>query len=165
MRDCSNSGLSLAAEDLVEGPSGAWGVAREGDHVDIAAGSPYFHTKSGERKATGSYFTKPFAVEHLLHGSLDPALDAHLAKVALLVGKGDQVAAARLFFDFRVADLAMGSGHFLVAAISHIEAKFGAFLEKQSIPGVERELLSFAMRQSPHFLVSGSRLRSIGRHC
>lgn len=135
------SGLSLAAEDLALDASGAWRPARADERVIAAAGAPYFHTKSGDRKATGSYFTKPFAVEHLLTRALDPALDAHLENVAVLVGRGDQVAAARLFFDFRVADLAMGSGHFLVGAIGHIEAKFGAFLERNPIPGVERELL------------------------
>ena len=134
------SGLSLAADDLTD-EGGTWRPARAGERIDAASGAPYFHTKSGDRKATGSYFTKPFAVEHLLDRALDPAVDAHLEKVAALVGRGDQVGAARLFFDFRVVDLAMGSGHFLVAAIGHIEAKYGAFLERQSIPGVERELL------------------------
>lgn len=135
------SGLSLAPEDLTVDASGAWRPARDGDRVDAARGTPYFHTKSGDRKATGSYFTPAFVVEHLLERALDPALDVHLERVAALVAKGDQVGAARLFFDFRVADLAMGSGHFLVAAIGHIEAKFGSFLESQPIPGVERELL------------------------
>ena len=135
------SGLSLATEDLVVDASGAWRPARAGERINAATGAPYFHTKSGDRKATGSYFTKPFAVEHLLDRALDPALDTHLEKVAALVGRGDQVGASRLFFDFRVADLAMGSGHFLVSAIGHIEAKFGAFLERNAIPGVERELI------------------------
>jgi hypothetical protein len=135
------SGLSLASENLTVDASGAWRPSKPGERVDAAAGAPYFHTKSGDRKATGSYFTKPFAVEHLLQRALDPALDTHLEKVAAIVGKGDQVGAARLFFDFRVADLAMGSGHFLVAAIGHIEAKYGAFLERNPIPGVEREML------------------------
>ena len=135
------SGLSLATEDLTIDSSGFWRPAKVGERVDAAVGAPYFHTKSGDRKATGSYFTKPFAVEHLLARALDPAVDTQLDKVAALLGKGDQVGAARLFFDFRVADLAMGSGHFLVAAIGHIEAKYGAFLERNPIPGVERELL------------------------
>jgi hypothetical protein len=142
------SGLSLAPDDLTVDASGSWRPAGIGERVDAAAGAPYFHTKSGDRKATGSYFTKPFAVEHLLERALDPALEAHLEKVAVLVGKGDQVGAARLFFDFRVGDLAMGSGHFLVAAIGHIEAKYGAFLERNPIPGVERELLE--LRDAAH---------------
>lgn len=135
------SGLSLAPDDLTVDEADSWRPAKAGERVEVAKGSPYFHSKSGDRKATGSYFTRPFAVEHLLKGALDPALDAHLDNVAALVGKGDQVGAARLLFDFRVADLAMGSGHFLVAAIAHIEAKYGAFLERNPIPGVERELL------------------------
>lgn len=135
------AGLSLASENLTVDSAGAWRPAGPGDAVDAAVGAPYFHTKSGDRKASGSYFTRPFAVEHLLRRSLDPALDVHLEKVGELHRRGDQVGAARLFFDFRVADLAMGSGHFLVAAIGHIEAKFGAFLENNPIPGVERELL------------------------
>ena len=138
------SGISLAPLDLTVDTTEAWRPAKPGEPVRVRKGDPYFHSKSGDRKATGSYFTRPFAVEHLLARALDPALDAHLDAVAALVGKGDQVGAARRFFDFRVADLAMGSGHFLVAAIGHIEAKFGAFLERTPVPGVERELLDLA---------------------
>jgi hypothetical protein len=138
------SGLSVADENLTEDANGAWRPTKPGEAVDVVAGDPYFHTKSGERKATGSYFTKPFVVEHLLSGALDPAIDEHLEKIRVLLDRGDQSEAAERFFDLRVADLAMGSGHFLVAAIGHIEAKFGAFLETQSVPGVERELITLA---------------------
>ena len=44
----------------------------------------------------------------------------HLARVADLANKGDQVGAARLFFYFRVADLAMGSGHFIIRACQYL---------------------------------------------
>ena len=67
-------------------------------------------------------------VEHLLERSLDPALDAHLKVVAELLAKGDEASATDKFFDFRVADLAMGSGHFLTAAIDHVEKKMAIFL-------------------------------------
>jgi hypothetical protein len=43
-------------------------------------------------------------------------------------------------FDFLVADLAMGSRHFLVAAIDRIEAQFSAFLVTHAIPTVTEEL-------------------------
>ncbi len=135
------AGLSVADVDLAVDATGSWRPAKEGEAVLTRAGQAYFHTQSGSRKATGSYFTKPFAVEHLLDRALDPTLDEHLARVGALLDAGDQAGAAHQFFDFRVADLAMGSGHFLVAAIGHIEAKFGAFLETHPIPGVERELL------------------------
>jgi hypothetical protein len=136
------AGLSIAEDNLADDGKGGWKIAQTSDEILVQKAHPYFHTKSGERKATGSYFTPTFVVEHLLERSLAPALDEHLARVTeLLTKQNDQVGAARAFFDFRVADLAMGSGHFLVAAISHIEQKFGSFLEQHPIPGVERELI------------------------
>ncbi len=135
------AGLSIADVDLAYVDGEGWRPAAPKAVVDIVQGHAYFHTKSGDRKATGSFFTPAFAVEHLLERSLNPALESHLDRVKSCVDSGDQVGAARAFFDFRVADLAMGSGHFLVAAISHIEQKFGSFLERHPIPGVEKELL------------------------
>ena len=44
------------------------------------------------------------------------------------------------FFDFRVADIAMGSGHFLVAAIDRIERRFTTFLADHPVPAVRDEL-------------------------
>jgi len=105
-----------------------------------SAGTVYFHNTSGQRKGTGSYFTPSFAVQHLLERALDPALAEHLDRVKGLLDKDDQVGAADLFFDFRVADLAMGSGHFLTAAIDHIEQGMGTFLVDNPIPGVANEL-------------------------
>lgn len=135
------AGLSIADVDLAYIEGEGWRPATSKADLEVKKGHSYFHTKSGDRKATGSFFTPAFAVEHLLERSLNPALDGHLIRVGALVEAGDQVGAARAFFDFRVADLAMGSGHFLVAAISHIEQKFGSFLERHPIPGVEKELL------------------------
>lgn len=134
------SGLSIADRDLVEAPSGEWIDASSADVATVRSGEPYFHTRAGTRRATGSYFTRPFVVEHLLDRALDPSLDGHLSRVAALLADGDEAEAAQLLFDFRVADLSMGSGHFLVAAVGHIESKFGAFLESNPLPGVEREL-------------------------
>jgi len=44
------------------------------------------------------------------------------------------------FFDFRVADIAMGSGLFLVAAIDHIEKAFSGCLARRKLPVVIAEL-------------------------
>jgi hypothetical protein len=136
------SSLGLAEVDLTLDEKGTWLPAKKKDEVWAYAGQVYFHNTSGQRKGTGSYFTPSFVVEHLLERSLDPALDAHLEKVAVLLAKGDQAGAGELFFDFRVADLAMGSGHFLTAAIDHIEQRMAAFLADDShvIPGVTAEL-------------------------
>lgn len=138
------SSLSLAEEDLTVDRSGAWVPAKDGDEVYAPSGSVYFHTASGERKATGSYFTPKVVVDHLIERSIVPALTAHLEKIAEHLNKGDASAAAREFFDFRVADLAMGSGHFLVAAVDKIEALMRTFLTEHSVPGVTEELLRLA---------------------
>lgn len=137
------SSLGLAEIDLTLDASEAWVPAGKDDVVVAPAGAVYFHNTSGQRKATGSFYTPTFVVEHLLERSLDPAIDDHLGRVAELLKNGDQATAAEIFFDFRVADLAMGSGHFLTAAIDHIEAKMASFLEEDghSIPGVTRELM------------------------
>ncbi|MCJ0894761.1 MULTISPECIES: Eco57I restriction-modification methylase domain-containing protein [unclassified Rhodococcus (in: high G+C Gram-positive bacteria)] len=135
------SSLSVAPHDLTVDPkTGAYLPAKSSDMVEIPSGQVYFHNASGSRKASGSYFTKAFAVEHLLDASLEPALTAHLEAIALLLEQGDGARAADKFFDFRVADLAMGSGHFLVAAIDRIENRFATFLANHPIPEVTEEL-------------------------
>ncbi len=52
----------------------------------------------------------------------------------------DEADAADAFFDFRVADIAMGSGHFLIAAIDRIEKRMADALAARNLPGVRREL-------------------------
>ncbi|WP_273652904.1 Eco57I restriction-modification methylase domain-containing protein [Cellulomonas fimi] len=138
------SSLSRADQDLTEDAKGAWVPAQDGDRVLVGAGGVYFHSASGERKATGSYFTPKVVVDHLVERSIVPALTKHLDRIAAHLSAGDAAAAARDFFDFRVADLAMGSGHFLVAAIDKIEALMRTFLTQHSVPGVTEELRRLA---------------------
>jgi len=135
------SSLSLAPSDLTVDPkSQAYLPAGPADEVIAPAGSIYFHNASGARKETGSYFTKQFAVEHLLETALDPTLDEHLDRIRELLDANDEAGAAACFFDFRVADIAMGSGHFLVAAIDHIGVRMNALLIERPIPAVVAEL-------------------------
>ena len=110
--------------------------AQEGETPDVLADEVYLHNRSGARKSSGSYYTKPFAVEHLLNGALEPALDDHFARLNSM----DDTDAAEEFFDFRVADIAMGSGHFLIGAIDRIEKRMADFLADRNLPGVRREL-------------------------
>ena len=134
------SRLSVAESDLTIDSSGSYVPATSGSQVVVQAGDVYFHNRSGSRKTSGSYFTKPFAVEHLLDGALEQALLNHLSRLTALVSAGDDAAAAEAFFDFRCADLAMGSGHFLVAAVDRIEARLSGFLALNPIPRVLAEL-------------------------
>lgn len=138
------SSLSVAEEDLTVDQKGAWVPAKDCDEVRARAGSVYFHSASGERKATGSYFTPKVVVDHLIERSIVPALNVHLEKIAGYLRDGDAALAAREFFDFRVADIAMGSGHFLVAAVDKIESLMRTFLTEHSVPGVTDELLRLA---------------------
>jgi hypothetical protein len=133
------SELSVAQQDLTETKKGLV-PASGGAEIAVAEGEVYFHNRSGARKSTGSYFTKPFAVEHLLRHALAPAIDDHLERVGALVEAGDEAGAATALFDFRIADIAMGSGHFLVAAVDHLEARFSRFLTEHPISPVGREL-------------------------
>jgi hypothetical protein len=134
------SSLSIAQGELATDRAGTYLPAKAGDEVKVLAGEVYLHNQSGARKASGSYFTKEFAVEHLLDHALEPALDDHIARLTSLVESGDDTAAADAFFDFRVADIAMGSGHFLINAVDHIEARLTSFLTEHPLPAVNGEL-------------------------
>ena len=130
------SELSLAQTDLGLGKEGLYVPETRENRIVVRQGEIYLHNASGKRKATGSYYTKSFAVEHLLDHALEPALKDHLERLTAL---GDS-ATSDDFFDFRVADIAMGSGHFLVAAIDRIEKRFSTYLAGNPIPDVTNEL-------------------------
>ena len=130
------SELSLAEQDLTMDKKGTYLPAGKGDRVEVKSGAVYLHDRSGARKSSGSYYTPDFAVEHLLDGALEPALDEHLGRMKGL-SDADR---AEQFFNFRVADIAMGSGHFLVAAIDRIERRFAQWLEENKTPNITREL-------------------------
>ena len=116
------SELSVADEDLTW--IGKANTSRPASKNPTSAKGRSICTTPAARKATGSYYTKIFAVEHLLDHALEPAIADHLARLDKL----DDRRAAESFFDFRVADIAMGSGHFLVAAVDRIERRFSSYL-------------------------------------
>lgn len=130
------SELSVAESDLTTDREGTYRPCSDGEDCIVETGEVYLHNASGARKATGSYFTKAFAVEHLLERALEPALEEHLERLDEM----DDDRAAETLFDFRVADIAMGSGHFQVAAIDHIEKAFTGYLAKRILPGTVQEL-------------------------
>ena len=130
------SELAVADADLALDRKGAYVPARKLQKVEVREGAIYLHNRSGARKASGSYYTKPFAVGHLLDGALEPALADHFARLDGM----DDTAAAEAFFDFRVADIAMGSGHFLIGAIDRIERGMADYLARRSLAGVRRDL-------------------------
>lgn len=129
--------LSVADRPLAVDAAGRYVPAASTDReVAVPEGRPYLHGRSGEREATGSYYTDARFVAHLLDGALDPAAEDHLDR---LDGMDDGDAAAA-FFEFRVADVAMGSGAFLLAAVDRIADRLSAYLAERRLPGVEAEL-------------------------
>ena len=130
--------LSLAETNLTVDKNGLYRpVRKKSDEVVVPQGHAYLHNASGARKASGSYFTKDFAVDHLLDHALEPALKEHIDRLDTL--KDDREAAAA-FFDFRVADIAMGSGHFLVSAIDRIERALSGYLARRRLTQVFDEI-------------------------
>jgi hypothetical protein len=141
------SELSLAEQPLTIDDEGHYvpvdsdGQQSLGDEeINVDEGEVYLHGQSGERKATGTYYTKSRFVEHLLDHSLEPALDDHLDRIDRLREEEGEHAAADAFFDFRVSDIAMGSGHFLVGAVDRIESRLYAYLTENPLSPVEDEL-------------------------
>ena len=171
------SKLSVAQDDLtVKSVKGKdqYVPASGGAEVEVDAGAVYFHNRSGVRKATGSYFTKPFAVEHLLDHALEPALDDHVARLEARRERDDGAGVAEAFFDFRCADIAMGSAHFLVAAVDRIEARLSGWLALHPVPAVTAELsrLRGAALKALGDLADGVEIetssllrRQVARHC
>lgn len=170
------SELAIADQDLTlvsRKNDEVYEPAGDGDAVIIPEGAVYLHNASGARKASGSYFTKPFAVEHLLDTALSPTLDEHLDRVAALLEAGKESDAADLLFDFRVVDISMGSGHFLTAAVDRIEARIAAWLIDHPVPAIAVELQTLraaaqaALSEEQHDLIEDAALlrRLIARRC
>lgn len=169
------SSLAVAPTDLTVSADGTWMPVTLGQSVLVAQGEIYLHNSGGARKASGSYFTKPFAVNHLLTHALEPALDSHIHRLRDLLAAGDEAGAAEAFFDFRCIDLAMGSGHFLVAAVDVIERRLSSFLTEHRLPRVLEELDRLAAAATDNLAVAGIvgegtdtnalLRRQIGRRC
>lgn len=165
------SELSVAETNLALDADGAYRPCKKGEKPAIPKGSVYLHNASGARKSTGSYYTKHFAVEHLLDRALEPALEEHLERLDAL----EDLEAAEAFFDFRVADIAMGSGHFLVTAVDRIEARLSGYLARRPLPVVAQELahlrttateaLGEAAQSYPDFEDTALLRRLIARRC
>jgi hypothetical protein len=165
------SELGQAEEDLTSDAEGRYRpVSKKTDAVIVAKGDFYLHNASGARKASGSYYTPEFAVAHLLRGALNPALEEHFQRLDTL----PEAEAGKRFFDFRVSDIAMGSGHFLVSAVDFIEAGMSRYLERRPLPAVKAELESLRKAAEAGLAqvgvqrrVDGSQLlrRMIARRC
>ena len=133
--------LTRAPEDLAyDDKRDVYRPPRAGETPEVTRRDLYYQSEAGGRKAGGVFYTRREFVLHLLKHSLAPALDAHLERVREALGR-DRDEAARLLFDFSVLDPAMGSAHFLTAALDVMERRYTDFLaEVNGIPGIKGQL-------------------------
>lgn len=132
--------LSLADEPLVyDARTERWVPGSESKQAEVAEGELFYQTVSGGRKAAGVYYTPQVIVRHLVNRAVLPALDEHLGRVAAAAKKNVNDA-ARMLFDFRVLDPAMGSAHFLADALDRIAERIGTFLAEQPLKPISTML-------------------------
>ena len=115
-------------------------AGEEGVPAEVPTGGIYVRTRSGGRKASGSFYTPQFIVRHLVNEALVPRLREHLDEVARIQAQGDEEAAAARLWDFRVCDPAMGSGHFLVDALDVLTGEIARHLSEHPLRPVRTVL-------------------------
>ena len=135
--------LTRAPEDLVYDSKRDIFRPRRADdkgEPEVTKAQLYYQSEAGGRKAGGVFYTRHEFVEHLLNYSLLPALDDHLEDIKRIAASNPKEAARRLF-DFSVVDPAMGSAHFLTAALDMMADRIETFLgEVGGLPGIAQQL-------------------------
>ena len=133
--------LTRAPEDLAyDSRRDIFRPIAAGEEPEVTKAQIYYQAETGGRKAGGVYYTRHEFVDHLLNHSLLPALKDHLEEVRQ-VADHDPKEATRRLFDFSVVDPAMGSAHFLTAALDMIADQVELFLaEIGGLPGIAQQL-------------------------
>ena len=130
--------LTRATEDLAYVPrQDVFRPVGSDEQPEVTKAQLYYQTEAGGRKAGGVFYTRQEFVDHLLNHSLLPALDDHLEEIRKVADRDPNEAARRLF-DFSVVDPAMGSAHFLTAALAKMADRIAMFLDEVSgLPAIE----------------------------
>ncbi|TKX60529.1 class I SAM-dependent DNA methyltransferase [Halorubrum sp. ASP1] len=127
--------LNVADESLSL-DDGEYVSADEDEDIVVQEGEVYLTTGSGERKATGSYYTPEYVVEYIVENTLEPLIDDIRADLAGRSARGDDRGFAAEFaeriFDLKILDPAMGSGHFLTSTIDYLAREIIDAQEKQA---------------------------------
>ncbi|WP_049934049.1 Eco57I restriction-modification methylase domain-containing protein, partial [Halarchaeum acidiphilum] len=117
--------LNVAGEPLTL-DDGEYVSADVGDDVAVETGDVYLTTDSGERKATGSYYTPEYVVEYIVEETLGPLVDDIYQDLLASDPWGQEGGGAfaedfaERVFDLKILDPAMGSGHFLTSAVDYL---------------------------------------------
>ncbi|SER74599.1 Eco57I restriction-modification methylase domain-containing protein [Natrinema salaciae] len=125
----------LALED------GEYVSAADADAVAVEPGEVYLATDSGERKATGSYYTPEYLVEYIVERTLEPLVAAVREQVLARHAPdspGFADAFADRIFDLNVLDPAMGCGRFLARTVDYLAREVAdAYATQAAAAGVE----------------------------
>ena len=142
--------LTRAPEDLAyDARRDIFRPLRVGEQPEVTRADLYYQAQAGGRQAAGVFYTRHEFVDHLLQHSLRPALDDHLAQVRGLAERNPEQAVRQLF-DFSVVDPAMGSAHFLTAALDMLADRIEIFLaEVSGLPGIDRLLKELRQDTGP----------------
>ncbi len=137
--------LTRAPEDLAyDSRQDVFRPVRAGERPEVTKAQLYYQAEAGGRKAGGVFYTRREFVDHLLNHSLLPALEEHLEGIRELAARDSNEAAQRLF-DFSVVDPAMGSAHFLTAALSKMADRIDLFLaEVGGLPAIAQQFSELA---------------------
>ena len=156
--------LTRAPEDLAyDARRDIYRPLRAGEQPEVTKADLYWQAQAGGRKAGGVFYTRHEFVDHLLNHSLRPALDDHLEQVGKLARRDPSAAGQRLF-DFSVVDPAMGSAHFLTAALDMLADRIEIFLaEAGGLPGIESQFKELRQDTAPvaHQAEDGDLLRRL----
>ena len=132
------------------------GRGKDASDKTLPKGKPYLENDRRERKATGSYYTPDYIVKYIVEHTVGPVLAEKIEALRpifreaekTLKGERDKVKALErkdisaenetykkyretlneAFFDLKVLDPAMGSGHFLVEAVDYITDQLAKIL-------------------------------------
>ena len=142
--------LTRAPEDLAyDSRQDMFRPVRAGEQPKVTRTQLYYQAETGGRKAGGVFYTRHEFVDHLLSHSLLPALNDHLAEVKQ-VAQQDPAEATRQLFDFWVVDPAMGSAHFLTAALDMMADRIEIFLaDVGGLPGIAQLLSELSQDSGP----------------
>ena len=127
--------LNVADEPLALDDDGAYVSADEGGETVVEESEVYLTTDSGERKATGSYYTPEYVVEYIVENTLGPLVEDIRMDLAGQSGFSEGGFAAEFadrVFELKILDPAMGSGHFLTSAVDYLAREIIDAQEKQA---------------------------------
>lgn len=127
--------LNVADEPLTL-DDGEYVLADGADEVVVDPDGVYLTTDSGERKATGSYYTPEYVVEYIVENTLEPLVEDIREDLIGFDSYEDESGFAGEFaeriFELKILDPAMGSGHFLTNAIDYLAREIIDAQERQA---------------------------------